>query len=82
MNIRDIEYPIKKEMNDFKKKLRSSISSDNPIIDTIVNYILKRKGKQIRPILVFLTSGLNGKISAPTYRASILIEILQIQLKV
>ena len=76
MNIRDIEYPIKKEMNDFKKKLRSSISSDNSIIDTIVSYILKRKGKQIRPILVFLTSGLNGKISDSTYRAAILIEIL------
>ena len=63
-------------MNDFKLKLKSSISSDNSIIDTIVNYILKRKGKQIRPILVFLTSGLNGKISDSTYRAAILIEIL------
>ncbi len=76
MNITDIEYPIKNEMNDFKKKLKSSISSENSIIDTIVNYIIKRKGKQIRPILVFLTSGLNGKISESTYRAAILIEIL------
>ena len=76
MNLTDIEFPIKNEMNDFKLKLKSSISSDNSIIDTIVNYILKRKGKQIRPILVFLTSGLNGKISDSTYRAAILIEIL------
>ena len=76
MNLTDIEFPIKNEMNDFKLKLKSSISSDNSIIDTIVNYILKRKGKQIRPSLVFLTSGLNGKISDSTYRAAILIEIL------
>ena len=76
MNLTDIELPIKNEMNDFKIKLKSSVSSDNSIIDTIVNYILKRKGKQIRPILVFLTSGLNGKISESTYRAAILIEIL------
>ena len=76
MNLTEIELPIKNEMNDFKIKLKSSVSSDNSIIDTIVNYILKRKGKQIRPILVFLTSGLNGKISESTYRAAILIEIL------
>ena len=76
MNLTDIEWPIKNEMNDFKSKLKSSLSSNNPIIDTVVNYILKRKGKQIRPIFVFLTSGLNGKITYSTYRAAILIEIL------
>ena len=76
MNLTDIEWPIKNEMNDFKSKLKSSLSSNNPIIDTVVNYILKRKGKQIRPIFVFLTAGLNGKITDSTYRAAILIEIL------
>ena len=43
MNLTDIEWPIKNEMNDFKSKLKSSLSSNNPIIDTVVNYILKRK---------------------------------------
>ena len=76
MNLTDIEWPIKNEMNDFKSKLKSSLSSNNQIIDTVVNYILKRKGKQIRPIFVFLTAGLNGKITDSTYRAAILIEIL------
>ena len=76
MNLTDIELPIKKEMNDFKIKLKSSLSSNNSIIDTVVNYILKRKGKQIRPIFVFLTAGLNGKITDSSYRAAILIEIL------
>ena len=67
---------IDNEMKDFKIKLRSSISSRNSLIDTVVSYILRRKGKQIRPIFVFLTAGLNGKISDSTYRAAILIEIL------
>ena len=42
MNLTDIELPIKKEMNDLKK-LKSSLSSNNSIIDTVVNYILREK---------------------------------------
>ena len=76
MNLNDIVIPIKDEMKDFMLKLKSSISSQNSLIDTVVNYILKRKGKQIRPIFVFLTAGLNGRITDSTYRAAILIEIL------
>lgn len=76
MNLKEIQAPIKNEMDEFKKRLKSSISSSNKIIDTVVNYILKRKGKQIRPVFIFLTAGLNGKITDATYRAAILIEIL------
>jgi len=76
MNLNNIQNPINKEMDDFKKLLKQSISSDNIIIDEIINYLIKRKGKQIRPILVFLTAGLCGKISKSTQRAAILIEIL------
>ena len=76
MNLKEIQAPIKNEMDEFKQRLKSSISSSNKIIDTVVNYILKRKGKQIRPVFVFLTAGLNGKINDATYRAAILIEIL------
>ena len=53
MNLKEIQDPINKEMDEFKKKLKTSISSENSIIDTIINYILKRKGKQLRPIFVF-----------------------------
>ena len=76
MNLNDIVIPINDQMKGFKLKLKSSISTQNSLIDTVVNYILKRKGKQIRPIFVFLTAGLNGKITDSTYRAAILIEIL------
>ena len=76
MNLKQIQKPIINEMDDFKSMLRSSISSDNILIDKVVNYILKRKGKQIRPLFVFLSAGLSGTISNSTYRAAILIEIL------
>ena len=76
MNLKQIQKPIINEMDDFRSMLRSSISSNNILIDKVVNYILKRKGKQIRPLFVFLSAGLSGTISNSTYRAAILIEIL------
>ena len=76
MNLNEIRNPIASEMGKFKNKLRESITSESKLIDTVINYVLKRKGKQIRPIFVFLTAGLNGKITESSYRAAILIEIL------
>ena len=76
MNLNEIRKPIANEMGKFKNKLRDSITSESKLIDTVINYVLKRKGKQIRPIFVFLTAGLNGKITESSYRAAILIEIL------
>ncbi len=76
MNLKQIQKPIINEMDDFRSMLRSLISSDNILIDKVVNYILKRKGKQIRPLFVFLSAGLSGTILNSTYRAAILIEIL------
>ena len=76
MNLKQIQKPIINEMDDFRSMLKSSISSNNILIDKVVNYILKRKGKQIRPLFVFLSAGLSGTILNSTYRAAILIEIL------
>ena len=76
MNLNEIKKPIDNEMGKFKDKLSGSIRSESKLIDTVISYVLKRKGKQIRPIFVFLTAGLNGKINESSYRAAILIEIL------
>ena len=46
MNLKQIQKPIINEMDDFRSMLRSSISSNNILIDKVVNYILKRKGEQ------------------------------------
>ena len=52
------------------------MQSSVPLLDRIMHYIVKRKGKQMRPMFVFLSAGLNGGISESTYRAASLIELL------
>ena len=76
MKLEKVISPIKKEMVSFRNLLKKSISSNNILIDEVINYILKRKGKQIRPVIVFLSSGICGKINSSTHRAAVLIEIL------
>eukprot|EP01006_Ploeotia_vitrea_P058471 TRINITY_DN69492_c0_g1_i1.p1 TRINITY_DN69492_c0_g1~~TRINITY_DN69492_c0_g1_i1.p1 ORF type:complete len:311 (+),score=-30.13 TRINITY_DN69492_c0_g1_i1:80-1012(+) len=63
-------------MADFEKKFRKSIKSKIFLLDNIMSYIVKRKGKQIRPMLVFLTSQLCGGTQEATYRGAALIELL------
>ena len=75
-SIKKIIVPIKNEMESFEKKFKESISSDVAIVDKIMHYIIKRKGKQIRPIFVFLSAKLFGNISNSCYTAASLIELL------
>ena len=75
-DLKKIIVPIKNEMESFEKKFKESISSDIAIVDKIMHYIIKRKGKQIRPIFVFLSAKLFGKISKASYTAASLIELL------
>ena len=72
----EIRKPVGKEMDEFESYFSKTMKSDIPLLKIILNYILRRKGKQMRPLLVFLTAGLNGKISEPTYVAATLIELL------
>ena len=75
-DLKKIIVPIKNEMDSFEKKFRESVSSDVAVVDKIMHYIIKRKGKQIRPIFVFLSAKLFGKISKSSYTAASLIELL------
>ncbi|MFH1319223.1 MAG: polyprenyl synthetase family protein [Bacteroidota bacterium] len=72
----EIKSPIKKEMKDFEGKFRASMRSSVPLLDKITHYIVKRKGKQLRPIFVFLSAKVCGEINESTYRAASLIELL------
>ena len=63
-------------MIDFEKKFRQSMSSKVMLLDKITRYIVKRKGKQMRPLFVFLSAGCVGKISDKTHRGAALIELL------
>ena len=76
ISINDIKAPIKEEMEQFEVKFRSYMKSEVFLIDKIMGYIIKRKGKQIRPIFVFLTAGACGDIKEATYRGAALIELL------
>lgn len=71
-----IKGPIQKEMDLFEDKFRESMKSNTPLIDKITYYIVKRKGKQMRPMFVFLSANLCGGITDRTYRAASLIEII------
>jgi octaprenyl-diphosphate synthase len=63
-------------MKEFEKKFRESMKSKVILLDKIMGYIIKRKGKQMRPMFVFLSAGVTGAISESTYRGAALIELL------
>ncbi|WP_439482662.1 polyprenyl synthetase family protein [Cyclobacterium plantarum] len=75
-DLQQIQVPIAIEMADFEKKFRSFMQSRVKLLDHITSYIVRRKGKQMRPMFVFLTSGLSGNITEATYRGAALIELL------
>ena len=67
---------IGKELDTFEKKFADAVRSQTPMLDRIMKYIIKRKGKQIRPMFVFLSAKLHGEINESTYRAAALVELL------
>jgi len=60
----------------FETKFKDAMKSSVPLLDKITNYIVKRKGKQIRPMFVFLSAQVSGEINDSTHRAAALIELL------
>lgn len=74
--IEKIKAPIRQEMIDFNDFFKSSIKSKVPLLDIITNYILRRKGKQMRPLFVFLSAKMFGEINESSYTAASLIELL------
>jgi octaprenyl-diphosphate synthase len=71
-----IKEPIAAEMAEFEHRFRSSMKSSVPLLDKITHYIVKRKGKQMRPMFVFLSAKACGQINDSTFRAASLIELL------
>ncbi len=64
------------ELSLFEKKFTESVKSTNPLLDRIMRFIIRRKGKQMRPMFVFLSATIAGSINDATYRAAALIELL------
>ncbi len=72
----DIKKPIAAELNAFEDRFKESMKSPVPLLDRITYYIVQRKGKQVRPMFVFLCAKIFGPIHDNTYTAASLIELL------
>ncbi len=70
-----IKEPVQKELKEFKKRFKESMKSSVPLLDKITYYIIQKKGKQVRPILVFLCAKICGEINDSTNIAASLLEL-------
>jgi octaprenyl-diphosphate synthase len=67
---------IQDELETFQLRFKDAVRSQAPLLDRIMRYIVKRKGKQLRPMFVLLSAKLHGDINEPSYRAASLVELL------
>jgi len=74
--LKKIKQPVAVQIKDFEVKFNSSMQSSVPLLNKITKYILKRKGKQMRPLFVFLSANMHGDVCESTYSAASLIELL------
>lgn len=72
----EIKAPIKDHIEKFEKYFNNSINTPVPLLNKIMKYIIKRKGKQMRPMFVFFSADISGGINDKTYRAATLVELL------
>ena len=75
-SIDTIKKPIEKELDRFEQHFRGAMRSHVPLLDRIMYYIVRRKGKQVRPMFVFLSAKVCGEISEATYTAASMVELL------
>jgi octaprenyl-diphosphate synthase len=67
---------IGQELKTFESKFSEAVKSNTALLDSIMKYIIKRKGKQLRPMFVFLSAKMHGEVNESTYRAAALVELL------
>jgi octaprenyl-diphosphate synthase len=74
-----MQLPIKlieEELKAFETRFKEAVKSQAPLLDRIMRYIVKRKGKQLRPMFVLLSAKLCGEVNESAYRAASLVELL------
>lgn len=76
LTLEEIKKPIQLNLQEFDQKFRVSMKSSVALLDTVTRYLYRQKGKQMRPMFVFLTAKMCGEINESTYRAASLIELL------
>lgn len=75
-NLDRIKAPVADDIKAFEQTFRKALKSNTRLLDLVLQYLLKQKGKQIRPLFVFLTAAATGKITPSTHHAAALIELL------
>ena len=76
ISLTEISKPLKSELEEFNKHFRNAMKSDVPLVDLVVKYIWKQKGKKIRPLLVLYSSKIAGEINERSFRGATLVEML------
>lgn len=76
LTLDEIQLPIKEHLKRFEKTFKASMQSSAPLLDRITRYIIKQKGKQMRPMFVFFSAGVSGAITESTYHGASLVELL------
>ena len=72
----EIKRPIAQEMKLFEEKFYQSMQSKVPLLDRVTRFIVTTKGKQMRPMFVFLCAKLTGDVNEKTYRGASMIELI------
>lgn len=75
-SVKQIMAPITSEMSEFETRFRASMKSKVPMLDKVTHYIIRRKGKQMRPMFIFLTAKMLGDVNDKTYDGATLVELL------
>ena len=75
-SLTEISAPVLHELKEFNKRFSKTMISDVPLVNLVAKYIVKTKGKQLRPMLVLLSAQACGEVNDSTYRAALLVEIL------
>lgn len=76
MKVSELKAPIDDELRIFEKKFKEVMRSDVALLDKISYYIVQRKGKQVRPMFIFLAAKMCGGVTEATYTGASLIELL------
>ena len=76
MSLNTIKHPIEEELKIFETRFKEAMKSPVPLLDKVTHYIVRRKGKQMRPMFVFLCAKLCGEVNDASYHAASLVELL------
>lgn len=74
--MKNVKKIIGNELETFETKFADAVKSNTPMLDRIMKYLIRQKGKKLRPMFVFLSAKLAGTVNESTYRAAALVELL------